>query len=62
MNVSRDAFQDASQESFEDTWLIVPCYNEGQVIQEVLASARETFPNIVAVNDGSRDNSAQATR
>lgn len=60
MNVSRDAFQDASQESFEDTWLIVPCYNEGQVIQEVLASARETFPNIVAVNDGSRDNSAQA--
>ena len=26
----------------------------------MLASARETFPNIVAVNDGSRDNSAQA--
>lgn len=60
MNVSRNAFPDAGQESFEDTWLIVPCYNEGQVIQEVLSSARETFPNIVAVNDGSRDNSAQA--
>ncbi|MCT2339295.1 glycosyltransferase family 2 protein [Corynebacterium sp. p3-SID1056] len=60
MNDSRDAFQDAGQESYDDTWLIVPCYNEGQVIQEVLASARETFPNIVAVNDGSRDNSAQA--
>ena len=60
MNDSRDAFQDAGQESYDDTWLIVPCYNEGQVIQEVLASAHETFPNIVAVNDGSRDNSAQA--
>ncbi|OHF36975.1 glycosyltransferase family 2 protein [Corynebacterium sp. HMSC074A01] len=60
MNVSHNAFPDAGQESFADTWLIVPCYNEGQVIQEVLASARETFPNIVAVNDGSRDNSAQA--
>lgn len=58
MNDSRDTFPDAGQESYDDTWLIVPCYNEGQVIQEVLASARETFPNIVAVNDGSRDNSA----
>jgi len=62
MNDSRDTFPDAGQESYDDTWLIVPCYNEGQVIQEVLASARETFPNIVAVNDGSRDNSAEQIR
>lgn len=62
MNDSRDTFPDAGQESYDDTWLIVPCYNEGQVIQEVLASARETFPNIVAVNDGSRDNSAAQIR
>lgn len=48
--------------NFADTWLIVPCYNEGQVIQEVLEHARETFPNIVAVNDGSVDNSAGAIR
>ncbi len=45
--------------NFSDTWLIVPCYNEATVIREVLINARETFPNIVAVNDGSRDNSAQ---
>ncbi|SMG14725.1 Glycosyl transferase family 2 [Corynebacterium pollutisoli] len=44
---------------FSDTWLIVPCYNEATVIREVLSHARETFPNIVAVNDGSADNSAQ---
>ena len=43
---------------FSDTWLIVPCYNEGQVIREVLSNARQTFPNIVAVNDGSVDDSA----
>lgn len=43
---------------FSDTWLIVPCYNEGTVIFDVLSHARETFPNIVAVNDGSRDDSA----
>ena len=45
-------------EDFSDTWLIVPCYNEGQVIGDVLKNARKTFPNIVAVNDGSTDDSA----
>lgn len=45
---------------FSDTWLVIPCFNEGQVIFDVIANARETFPNIVAVNDGSRDNSAEA--
>ena len=43
---------------FADTWLIVPCYNEGAVIGEVLRNALQTFPNIVAVNDGSSDDSA----
>ena len=43
-----------------DVWLIVPCFNEGAVIEEVLRSARGTFPNIVAVDDGSADNSAAA--
>ena len=42
-----------------DTWLIIPCYNEGSVIKDVIEGARETFPNIVAVNDGSADNSAE---
>lgn len=44
---------------FHDTWLIIPCYNEGQVIREVIEHARATFPHIVAVNDGSADNSAE---
>ena len=48
--------------AFSDTWLIVPCYNEGSVIFDVLSHARETFPNIVAVNDGSRDDSAAQIR
>ena len=43
---------------FADTWLIIPCYNEGQVIQGVIENARAVFPNIVAVNDGSHDDSA----
>ena len=47
---------------FSDTWLIVPCYNEGTVIFDVLTNARETFPNIVGVNDGSADDSAAQIR
>ena len=43
---------------FRDTWLVIPCYNEGTVIQDVIENARKTFPNIVAVNDGSADDSA----
>lgn len=43
-----------------DVWLVVPCFNEGTVIEDVLRSARETFPNIVAVDDGSVDDSAKA--
>lgn len=49
-----------ARNTFGDTWLVIPCYNEGQVIYDVITQARRTFPNIVAVNDGSRDNSAEA--
>lgn len=47
-------------QDFRDTWLVIPCYNEGPVIYDVITEARRTFPNIVAVNDGSKDNSAEA--
>ncbi|WP_342714593.1 glycosyltransferase family 2 protein [Mycetocola miduiensis] len=36
----------------------MPLYNEGQVVREVILQARAVFPNIVCVDDGSSDNSA----
>lgn len=42
-----------------DTWLVVPLYNEGTVISEVLTEARKTFPNIICIDDGSKDDSAE---
>ncbi len=45
-----------------DVWLIVPVFNEEQVIGEVIRNARKTFANIVCVDDGSRDNSAAEIR
>ncbi|MFC9815778.1 glycosyltransferase family 2 protein [Streptomyces virginiae] len=43
---------------YDDVWLVIPAYNEGQVIAEVVEGARMTFPNIVVVDDGSTDDSA----
>jgi len=45
-----------------DVWLVVPVYNEAQVIGDVVRHALETFPNIVCIDDGSRDGSADAIR
>lgn len=42
----------------ESTWLVVPLYNEATVIEEVIRKTRETFPNIVCIDDGSSDDSA----
>lgn len=43
----------------DDVWLVVPLFNEAQVIGDVVRHARETFPHVVCVDDGSKDNSAQ---
>lgn len=42
----------------DDVWLVIPLYNEAQVIGEVVSLARSVFPNIVCVDDGSSDDSA----
>lgn len=41
-----------------DVWLVIPVYNEAPVIATVVSDALGTFPNIVCVDDGSRDGSA----
>ena len=41
---------------------MVPLFNEGQVVREVVEHARETFPNIVCVDDGSSDDSVEQAR
>lgn len=42
----------------EDVWLVVPLYEEAAVIADVVREARTVFPNVVCVDDGSRDASA----
>jgi glycosyltransferase involved in cell wall biosynthesis len=42
----------------DDVWLVVPLYNEAEVIDGVIRHATTAFPNIVCVDDGSQDESA----
>jgi glycosyltransferase involved in cell wall biosynthesis len=45
-----------------DVWLVVPVFNEAPVIAEVVREVRATFPNVVCVDDGSKDRSAEQIR
>lgn len=42
------------------TAIIIPAYNEGQVLEKVLNHVLQTFPIVICVNDGSKDNTAEA--
>jgi glycosyltransferase involved in cell wall biosynthesis len=43
----------------QDVYVIIPAYNEGKAIKEVLESVLKIFPNVVCVNDGSKDDTAE---
>lgn len=40
-------------------WIVVPAFNEAQVIGDVIADLRAVFDHVVCVDDGSRDQTAQ---
>lgn len=46
----------------DKTVVVVPMYNEGTVVAEVLAALRASFDRIVCVDDGSTDDSAETAR
>lgn len=45
-----------------DVWLVIPVFNEAGMIGDVVRHARQTFSNIVCVDDGSHDNSSEPIR
>lgn len=44
----------------DDTWIVIPLYNEETVIGRVVTELREHFEHIVCVDDGSTDDSITA--
>jgi len=45
-----------------NTWVVIPAYNEGAKLAEVLRGVLEYVPNVVVVDDGSRDNTFEVAR
>lgn len=54
---SPDASSSPETGTIDDAWLVIPLFNEAQVVRSVIEDARRTFPYVVAVDDGSRDDS-----
>lgn len=46
--------------STEGVWIIIPAFNESQVIGDVVAELRSVFAHVVCVDDGSRDDTSGA--
>lgn len=42
----------------DDVWIVIPVYNEAAVVADVVNHVRQTFPNVVCIDDGSADDSA----
>jgi len=60
MGVMADASHTAPAATAQrpDVWVAIPLYNEAPVIGNVIAELREQFANIVCIDDGSTDGSA----
>lgn len=43
----------------DDTWVIIPVFNEASMIAQVVSDLRTAFSHIVCVDDGSTDGSAE---
>jgi glycosyltransferase involved in cell wall biosynthesis len=43
-----------------DVWVVIPVFNEAPVLKSVIRQVLAVFPNVVCVDDGSADRSAEA--
>ncbi|MDY5584318.1 MAG: glycosyltransferase family 2 protein [Arcanobacterium sp.] len=46
----------------DDTWLVIPLFNESTVIFDVITEAKTVFPNIICIDDGSHDTSSDEAK
>lgn len=59
---SSDPSREESAPGADRTWFVVPLFNEGTVVGDVIRDLRTRYPLVVCVDDGSGDDSAQVAR
>ena len=47
---------------YSDTWAVIPLYNESEVIGDVVRDLKKRIPNVLCIDDGSKDNSIEEAR
>ena len=57
--VSKAPSQSAKRRFEKEAWVVVPLYNEAEVVKQVITDLRKAFANVVCVDDGSADGSAE---
>jgi len=57
-----DPTPEAGEGGHPDTWVVIPLFNEAAVIGDVVRGVRQTFANVVCVDDGSADGSGDLAR
>jgi len=55
----RGAGGHVNTENVSGVWIIIPAYNECKVICQIVQQVRTFFKNVVVINDGSSDETAQ---
>lgn len=51
-----------SEELRQTVFIVMPAYNEGPAIEAVIRTVGEVYPNVVVIDDGSRDNTFDVAR
>lgn len=54
--------EDSAPQSNTDCWVVIPLFNEAQVIESVLVELFSFFPNVVCIDDGSKDGGGQIAK
>lgn len=61
MDITTSGAENRAAQS-SDVWVVIPLYNEVTLIADVVADLKNSFVNVVCIDDGSRDESGSVAR
>ena len=46
----------------DKVWIVIPAFNEGRAIADVISNAKKQFPNIIVIDDASGDETSAVAK